>query len=336
MNIKEFANAIGVSVTTVSNTICGKGRTSDATKEYVKEKMKEYNYTPNINAKRLSDGKSYTVGLSVVVDSSSTTNNYAMIVAYNIMIELHNLGYDMLFYPLVNINEDLNRIKEKLESKKLDAMIYVASYELIKDDIEGTYNYNHPAVILDVFARENIPYLGSVTFNDSSSMDKIVTYAIDNGHRVFGYLGSQFEDIDSLFVTYKASLAKYNLKVEDKYLYTINTRRKDRFNVYKSILLAKDKPSVLFVRSDEITLELLQVASDNNIKIPEDISIFCTNSLDLDNSLKDIIRIKTALPLVAKATSRLCVKLIKNPKEIVEPVFVETKVIEGSSIKKIN
>ncbi|RYG71302.1 LacI family transcriptional regulator [bacterium] len=51
--IKEFADAIGVSPTTVSRSITRRGRISDETRQMVLQRMEELGYTPNLHAQRL-------------------------------------------------------------------------------------------------------------------------------------------------------------------------------------------------------------------------------------------------------------------------------------------
>src|SRR5438094_7958405 len=63
VTIDEFARKIGVSTTTVSRAIHGRGRVSPATRGLVLERMKELGYTPNLNAQRLSHGRTYMVAL---------------------------------------------------------------------------------------------------------------------------------------------------------------------------------------------------------------------------------------------------------------------------------
>src|SRR5437016_631398 len=63
MTIKQFAQTIGVSPTTVSRAMHGRGRLNPATRSMVLDRMKELGYTPNVNAQRLSHGRTHLVAL---------------------------------------------------------------------------------------------------------------------------------------------------------------------------------------------------------------------------------------------------------------------------------
>ncbi len=68
LTIADIADALGVSKTTVSRAISGKGRISEATRERVKAYMKENNYKPNIIAQGLAQSRTYNIGVVMPSD----------------------------------------------------------------------------------------------------------------------------------------------------------------------------------------------------------------------------------------------------------------------------
>jgi DNA-binding LacI/PurR family transcriptional regulator len=71
VGIKEVAAAAGVSTTTVSNALSGKGRLSPATRESIATVADELGYRPNANARNLVSGKSGLLGIAVSASSDS-------------------------------------------------------------------------------------------------------------------------------------------------------------------------------------------------------------------------------------------------------------------------
>ena len=57
ITIADVAEALGVSKTTVSRAISGKGRIGAETREKVLAYIEEHNYTPNVIAKSLAQSK---------------------------------------------------------------------------------------------------------------------------------------------------------------------------------------------------------------------------------------------------------------------------------------
>ena len=61
ITISDVAEALGVSKTTVSRAISGKGRIGEATRQRVMEYITEHDYKPNVIAKGLAQSKTYNI-----------------------------------------------------------------------------------------------------------------------------------------------------------------------------------------------------------------------------------------------------------------------------------
>ena len=61
--IDDIARELGVSKTTVSRAISGKGRIGQATRERVLAFIKEHDYRPNVVARGLAQRKTYNIAL---------------------------------------------------------------------------------------------------------------------------------------------------------------------------------------------------------------------------------------------------------------------------------
>jgi LacI family transcriptional regulator len=65
VRLKDIARDLGVSVVTVSKVLRGNADISEATRRRVLKRMKELNYQPNMMARGLASGRTYTIGLVV-------------------------------------------------------------------------------------------------------------------------------------------------------------------------------------------------------------------------------------------------------------------------------
>jgi DNA-binding LacI/PurR family transcriptional regulator len=65
VRLKEIADDLGISMITVSKVLRDKPDVSEQTRRRVLQRVKEVNYRPNMMARGLASGKSYTVGLIV-------------------------------------------------------------------------------------------------------------------------------------------------------------------------------------------------------------------------------------------------------------------------------
>jgi DNA-binding LacI/PurR family transcriptional regulator len=64
-NIRDIAEAAGVSITTVSHSLSGQGRVAEETRERVRRIAAEMSYSANVHAQRLASGRSRTLGIEI-------------------------------------------------------------------------------------------------------------------------------------------------------------------------------------------------------------------------------------------------------------------------------
>ena len=140
LTIDDIARELGVSKTTVSRAISGKGRISTATRERVQAYIEEHNYRPNASAKGLAESRTYNLALVLPRDfikldvpfirqTMSAIVDEAFLMGYNVMICLET---DTHSAPLIRT----------LDYRKVDGVILTRTVEedpivdlLIKRDI---------------------------------------------------------------------------------------------------------------------------------------------------------------------------------------------------------
>jgi len=127
ITIDDIARELGVSKTTVSRAISGKGRISAATRERVQAYIEEHNYKPNASAKSLAENRTYNLALVLPRDfikldvpfirqTMSAIVDEGFLMGYNVMICLET---DMDSTPLIRT----------LDYRKVDGVILTRTVE---------------------------------------------------------------------------------------------------------------------------------------------------------------------------------------------------------------
>lgn len=133
MNIKEIAKLANVSVATVSRVINNDSKVKVTTKEKVEQIMKQFNYTPNSYATRLSKGViDQTIGL-IVPDVSN--------ILFSEMIEVisSRAEKENITVLLCNTNGEYEKEKKFIElfiDYRVKGIIYIPG------KYKANYNYN--------------------------------------------------------------------------------------------------------------------------------------------------------------------------------------------------
>lgn len=148
LTIDDIARELGVSKTTVSRAISGKGRISAATRAKVQEFIEEHNYRPNAAAKGLAESRTYNLALVLPRDFIKLDIPFVRQTMSAICDEAYSYDYNVVVC-LYTDNESDPLIRT-LDYRKVDGVILTRTVE----------NDN----LVDILTNRGIPFatLGSL------------------------------------------------------------------------------------------------------------------------------------------------------------------------------
>lgn len=161
LTINDIASALGVSKTTVSRAISGKGRIGEETRARVLQYIETHNYRPNVIAKGLAQSRTYNIGLVIPGDY----NIVELPFFQNCMLGISKIASSLDYDVLVSIvtAEDISQLQRVAVNHKVDGFILTRT--LVEDA---------PAEYLK---KMGIPFVAIGSTED----DSVVW--IDNDHR---------------------------------------------------------------------------------------------------------------------------------------------------------
>lgn len=119
--IDDVARELGVSKSTVSRAISGKGRIGTQTRERVMRFIKEHDYRPNVVAQGLAQKKTYNLGLLLPMDYAATEYSFFKDCMNGICQEASRWNYDIII-SIVD-GEDLSQVRRLVFNRKADGVI---------------------------------------------------------------------------------------------------------------------------------------------------------------------------------------------------------------------
>ena len=161
LTIADIADALGVSKTTVSRAISGKGRIGSETRERVLKYIDAHNYTPNVIAKSLAQNKTYNLAVVMPGDYELIDLPFFQNCIMGIQEIASSFDYDMLL--TVCNNADVTKLERIVRNRKVDGVILLRSF---MDDVQVEY-----------LQEKNIPFV----ITGSSNYKGVVQ--VDNDHR---------------------------------------------------------------------------------------------------------------------------------------------------------
>lgn len=267
-SIKDVAQAAGVSVTTVSRMLNGTLELPAATRNRIEAAIRTLNYQPNPHARRLSLGRSETVGL-VVPDIANPF--FATLVA-TVEHEADQRGLAVSLHATLNRQGREETYIDLIARNQVDGMIFITNHP---DDgsLATLINRNGKVVIVD----EDVPGAAAPKlFCDNLAGGRLAgAHLAEYGHRQVLFVGGPPDMISSqrrhdglangLATRFgdDVQIARYAGE------YTIDYGREAgrRF-------LEEGRPaSAIFASSDEIAIGMIEVLRSAGVTIPDDVSV---------------------------------------------------------------
>lgn len=269
VTIKDIAEKLGISPSTVSRSLKDHPDISAKTRNAVKELAKLLGYKPNLIALNLKHSRTNTIGLLVPEIEHhffSTIINGIEEVAYqnnyNVLIVQSNESY---------LREVLNA--QTLLGNRVDGMLVSFSKE--------TKDFSHFQQLIDneiplVFYDRAIDDLhaDNVVVDDYSGAYDAVSQLLKNGcRRVAFYSAPQHLLLGKDRLRgYVDALGRHNIEFDKNLVYSCDTFE-SAIKISQSILKKVDRPDGIFAVNDLTAIGVMKAAKKLGIEIPGDLKI---------------------------------------------------------------
>ena len=121
LTIGDIARELGVSKTTVSRAISGKGRIGEQTRTKVLNYIEAHHYSPNVVAKGLAQNKTYNLGMVLPGDYNIVELPFFQNCVLGISREASAAGYDVLISVVTD--GDIAQLERAVTNRKIDGVI---------------------------------------------------------------------------------------------------------------------------------------------------------------------------------------------------------------------
>jgi len=342
--IKEIAKACNVSIATVSNILNNKPGASKATRDYVLQKAKELNYTPNYVAKNLKSKNTRTIG---VIAEDMTIFSIPDIIdgitkhceEENYQILLMNLRLYQKFYDTYYHKRDyygrVHEVIKDLMAKQVNGIIYVAAHErtikCIPEDL------SIPAVMAYGYTdNDQIP---SIIVDDVHGAYKIVNYMIEKGHQRIGVITGKNDSMHMQDRLRGYQKALYDNKIlYDPSIVCYGDWIRESGHEFTDKLLDKGVTAV-FCMNDLIAGGVYDRISERGFTPGEDISIAGFDNRQLSSYYKPpLTTINLPLHDIGYCASEVIIKMIQSEdgRDILPLYQRDCELLIRDSVKDIN
>ncbi|MGN9166268.1 LacI family DNA-binding transcriptional regulator [Tissierellaceae bacterium HCP3S3_D8] len=270
VTIKDVAKLAGVSISTVSRVINDSKPVSPEARRKVLHAIKELEYEPNEVARSLVTKKSNLIG--VIVDDIG--NHYVAQIVRGIEEIGRMYNYDIVLSSSYGSADTEMKFLQLLRTKQAEGIILVSEImnEKLLDYIKDT-----KVEFIYLNRYYNVPELPTVSLNNREASAMMMDYLMDLGHKNIMYV-TQRDDID--ITIERCKIDAYNEAMEKigkkPVIFHIDSHEiYAGYNAGTEIkkVIKENDITAVFCCQDELAIGLMNYFYDNNIKVPEDISV---------------------------------------------------------------
>lgn len=336
ITIKEMAQIIGVSPTTVSNVIRGKTKeVSPQMVEKIQQKLKEFNYIPNMTAVNLAKSNSNIIGFVMNSKCLMYDNALQDFFTGELLGGLEKRIHERGYYIMIYISKHIEEITKFVSSWNIDGLVALG----FNYDSAQTLRqvYKKPLVFVDGYFYNDGNDYTNVGLEDYLGAYEMTQYLIKMGHRRIGFFSDNYVGVD--FQRYKGFLSAIRdagLPEETGEKFIVENGLVSIHKQMEIFIKNKFDITALFFCTDYYAAAAMTYLMDHGVCIPEEISI---TGYD-DALIASIIRPK--LTTVYQNTTEKAyqtidklLKLIENPHEKAENIVMPVALRIRDSVKKI-
>ena len=337
--LKEIANAIGVSVGTVSRVLNNDSTISvgDDTKIKIFEVAEEMQYKTLKQRKTNSKTKTNKLRVGIVEMynySEQLQDPYYLLLRSAVERECFDNGIEV-----VNLYKTEDEYKY-IGNEILSGIIAIGKFT--QNEVSMLNEVCDDIVFLD--SSPNEQKYDSVKVNFKLGTYKALDHLIQLGHVEIGYIGSSKTPDDyrektkdnrlKFFMEYMKSKGLY----KKEYILDIKEMTAmDGYEATKDFIKNNEgMPSAFFVGTDTIATGVLKALYENNINVPNDISIIGFNDLIASqHTIPPLTTVRVHIEHLASASVDLIMERINRNRKYSKKVIIPSELIIRDSTKEV-
>lgn len=285
VRMKDIARDLGVSVVTVSKVLRNHSDISAETRQRVLKRMKELNYRPNLAARALITGKTFTIGLIV----PDLLHPFFAQVAKALSGVFRQRGYSLI---LSSSEEDPELEKQELEvllARRVDAVL-IASAQWTVESFRQIEDQQIPYVLIDrCFVGLAANFVG---VDDEAAGALATDHLIEQGCRRVAHIrGPEVSTAIGRAEGYRRSLAQHDIRPLPGYLIPMGASGDERgeaggYAAAKTLLEMDPRPDGIFCYNDPAAMGVMQAILDAGLRIPQDVAVVGCGNVSFSDFLR--------------------------------------------------
>lgn len=328
VRLKDIAQAVGVSVVTVSNALAGKKGVSSELRRVIEEKAREMGYHASKTEKKESG---FRIGV-IASEMYLEVGNSFYWTMYQHVVYAASKNHSLTMLEVLNTDiQEQGELPKLLREKAIDGLIIIG-WHFKPYIIRLVERAGVPIVLLDFQIRGL--QCDAVMSGNYIGAYKMTRYLLERGHREIAFLGSVFanENIMDRYYGYRKGMVEAGIEEREEWI----LEDRDLITGKICVELPKRMPTAFVCNSDFSAGYLYDALSARGYRVPEDVSIVGYDNNLLGNGFADkITTYNVDMKRMADLAVSLLIGKIKGDDKRWGTRYIDSYIVERSSVKAL-
>lgn len=333
VTIYQVAEEAGVSISTVSKALSNKNGISAATRQQVWEAAKNLGFSPSLAARSLTGGRTGIVGLLVPYSPEQLfTDPHLLGNIHGIEQALNELDYNLLLATAQKEHDPASSYERLFRSNYFDGVIVMETQESRQHELHRRLSQKDlPWVVLGYPAGITPCY--SVYADDYHGGQIAAEHLLSLGHRKINIISADPRPsaFDERMRGFENILKKNGLSLSDIPVILGDMTRESGYKIAPQVI--DSQATAVFALNDRMALGIFDWASENNLNIPDNLSIIGYDNIPDTNTARLTTIHQPAIEMGHEAVN-LLFRLL-NKEAAPSRIVTHTKLVERQTTRQV-
>ncbi len=272
VTLKDIAQKLNVSITTVSRALAGYSDISPSTRERVQQLAAEMGYVPNMTARQLQKQSTDTIGFIIPTTGPRFADPFFSEFLAGVGNEATAHGFDLLVSTRAPGEEEQKAYARLARSRRVDGFVIVRTR---RQDwrIQYLSDLGFPFV---AFGRAELdldfPYIG---MDGRLGIRAVMDHLIGLGHERIAFIAAPPDLYFSHERTlgYQESLMVHGLPFDPRMVVTGDLTQRGGYEATRQLLAVIPQPTAIVASNDTMALGAMSAIQDANLVVGRDIAV---------------------------------------------------------------
>ncbi len=265
INIKEFAQLLGVSTATVSRALSGKGRISEKTRAMIKAKADEFGYRANVHASKFRTRQSNTLGFFYPSIDSEDPDYFITEIMLGVNEAAIKSGKNLQIFPISDSSGNVDPFKDSILNGSLEGAIIVAGTKMSGELIDAAESWGIPYIVIGSIRGGGN---NAVTFDNERGARLVGKYFRNIGRKRPAYVGGFLDKRKK-----RGYVEGLGMREEDVLFDIGGCSFHHGRTAFERLLIERPDIDCVLCANDVLAIGYIKAALSKSVRIPEDIAV---------------------------------------------------------------